>query len=107
MPEKTSLSVLLSFPDEGLPTPVAANVFRISRVDTDAELLIGFIDLGTIADAADSSTGPKKLNVEVLQRLILGRRAFVDLREKIEEIYKGMKETGAFAGLPTKDGGDS
>jgi hypothetical protein len=108
MAKDSGVQIREIWPNEELPTPVAVNSFRLSRVDTDVQLLVGFQDLGHLVDAlrkgaslsASEAGTPIDVLVKPLHRLVLGRTSLVRLRDLIEEVLRAMERGGSLKDLP-------
>lgn len=90
-------------PEEDLPPARAANNFRVSRIGSEAQVIVGFIDVGAIVDglqevreAAEAGEEGEDvhLHVQPVTRLTVGPQGLHELKTKIDEIYEAMLESG-------------
>lgn len=93
-----SLTLDAELPDE-FPKPEAANWFSASRIGHEVELLVGYMDLKRIANILEEQQehgegGAVSMPVEVTHRLALGPTGLVNLKQKIDEMYEAMRESG-------------
>lgn len=85
------------------PRAEAVNFFTVSRIGHDVQLLAGYMDLKLAADAVKEAEGQASLDMEGVEftipvdlthRLVMGPNAFLNLKQKIDQIYKAMVESG-------------
>lgn len=86
-------------PAEDLPSAQAANHFQVSRMGSEAQLTVGFIDLNAIVEGIreirraaeeDEEIEDIHLHVQPVARLALGPQGLHELKNKVDEIYEAM-----------------
>lgn len=94
------LAIQGELPDD-LPKPEAVNWFTVSRMGTDVQVLCGYVDIKRLAERLTERSPEAKdeqvaisVPVDLTHRLVLGVNAFLNLKDKVDDIYSKMKKTG-------------
>lgn len=87
------LQIQLEWPPDAPFEPV--NAFRISRIQDEVQILLGYVNLATILDRVAVK---KELSATPMSArgLSLSARAFKELRDKVQEIYTAMEKAGIY-----------
>lgn len=81
------MQVNFSFSDEPMPPAEGANWFYLSRLNNEFQLLIGYVDMREVANAASGTKNSEiTLTPHVAHRLYMGLDSFQVLRAQIEDI---------------------
>lgn len=96
------MSVRMDIPSTGLPAPSAANWFHFSHHGGDIQLLVGYIDLYSLAsqvekNRAKQGKGAITLKPEVTHRVQFSVSAFLLLRGQIDEMFQKLKSAELIA----------
>lgn len=100
-PEKGSVTVGVDVPSGQLPLAEAVNWFTMTRVETEFQILVGYLDLRATHELVEKAkaTGKTKerLKAEVTHRFSMSLRTFLQMRRQVEQIFANMQQSGLVA----------
>lgn len=93
MPEERAvLSVKVNWSEEF--SPRAANVFRISRVGRDVQVLVGYVNLAAFAEAKEAGETEIEVTPTGSEAVVMSAEPFHRLYQQVVEIHEAMIKSG-------------